>query len=86
MGMGRSQIEEELKSVLLKIIDVEAEDLKPEAHFFKDLGVDSIKAIEIIVAIEKHFKIEIKEEDIAGVFTLAKAAEVAQKYLGKKKE
>ncbi len=42
MGMNRSQIEAELKSVLLKIIDVEPEDMKPQAHFFKDLNVDSV--------------------------------------------
>ena len=84
MEKTRSQVEEELKKVLLKIIDVEPEDLKPQAHFFKDLGVDSIKAIEITVAIERHFKIEIKEDDIAGVTTLAKAAEVVHKYLEEK--
>lgn len=84
MGMSRSEIEQELKNVLLKIIDAEPEEFKPQAHFFKDLGADSIKAIEITVAIEKHFKIEIKEDDIAGVTTLEKAAEVVHKYLDKK--
>ena len=79
MEKTRSQLEEELKTILLKMIDVEPEDLKPQAHFFKDLGVDSIKAIEITVAIEKHFKIEIKEDDIARVTTLEKAAELIYK-------
>ena len=84
MEKTRSQIEEELKKVLLKIIDVEPEDLKPQAHFFKDLGVDSIKAIEITVAIERYFKISIREDDIAGVTTLGKAAELIYKSLKNK--
>ena len=81
MKKSKVQIEEELKSLLLKIIDVEPEDLKPNAHFFKDLGVDSIKAIEIAVAIEKHFKVSIPEESIINVTTLAKAAEVIHQAL-----
>jgi acyl carrier protein len=84
MKMSRSQVEAELKNLLLKIIDVEPEELKPQAHLFKDLEVDSIKAIEITVAIEKHFKISIGEEDIANLTTLAKAADVIYKVLEKK--
>ena len=83
MKKSRVEIQEELKNLLLKIIDVEPEELKLNAHFFKDLGVDSIKAIEIAVAIEKYFKISIPEEDIANVTTLAKATEAIYKILGK---
>lgn len=81
MKKSKAQIEKELKILLLKIIDVEPEDLKPQAHFFKDLGVDSIKAIEITVAIEKYFKISVGEEDIANVTNLEKATEVVYKTL-----
>jgi acyl carrier protein len=81
MQKSKVQIEKELKILLLKIIDVDPEDLKPQAHFFKDLGVDSIKAIEITVAIEKHFKISVGEEDIARVTNLEKATEVVYKTL-----
>jgi len=83
MKMNKSQVEAELKNLLLKIIDIEPEELKPHAHLFKDLGVDSIKAIEITVAIEKRFKISIKEEDIANVTTLEKAAQIVIKSLEK---
>jgi acyl carrier protein len=83
MKMSKSQVEAELKKLLLKIIDVEPEELKPNANIFKDLGVDSIKAIEITVAIEKHFKISIGEEDISNLTTLTKAAEVIYKILEK---
>lgn len=83
MKKSKAQIEKELKVLLLKIIDIEPDDLKPQAHFFKDLGVDSIKAIEITVAIEKHFNISIREEDMVSVTTLEKAAQLILKTLEK---
>lgn len=86
MGMNRSQIEAELKSVLLKIIDVEPEDMKPQAHFFKDLNVDSVKAIEIIVAIERYFKISIRDEQVAQIITLQQAVDTVEEALAKKDE
>ncbi len=79
MGLIKDEIEKELKNVLLKIIDVEPEEMQSSAHFFKDLGVDSIKAIEIIVAIEKHFKITIPEDKATSVTTIEKAAELISK-------
>ena len=83
MEITKVQIEEELRTLLLKIIDVDPEELKPQAHFFKDLNVDSIKAIEIAVAIEKHFKVSIKEDEIEQVTTLQKAANIIYSNLTK---
>lgn len=76
MAKTREQIQEELKTLLLKIIDVDPDELKPNAHFFKDLGVDSIKAIEMAVGIEKHFKVTIAEDQIANMTTLSRTSEV----------
>jgi acyl carrier protein len=85
MEKTKEQIEAELKNLLLKIIDIDPDELKPNAHFFKDLGVDSIKAIEMTVAIEKHFKLSIEEEKIKELTTLSKAADVIFDNLEKKK-
>jgi acyl carrier protein len=81
MAVSKEKVESDLKDMLLKIIDVEPEDLKPNAHFYKDLGVDSIKAIEIAVAIEKQFKVSIKEEQLENVTTLSKAADLIYKTI-----
>lgn len=82
--MSRSQIEKELKNILLKIIDVEPEDLKPDVDLFKGLGVDSVKAIEIAVAIDKHFKVSIND-DIRQVTTLAETTDIIFKILDKRR-
>ncbi|MBF0511237.1 MAG: acyl carrier protein [Candidatus Omnitrophica bacterium] len=84
MNKTREQIEEELRDLLVTIIDVEPQELKPQAHFYQDLGVDSIKAIEILVAIEKRFKVSIQEKDIEEITTLAKVAEVIYHSLKKR--
>ena len=85
MAKTKEQIQEELKTLLLKIIDIDPDELKPNAHFFKDLGVDSIKAIEMTVSIEKHFKIVIEEEKIQDLTTLSRTADVIAEMLDKKR-
>lgn len=83
MGMSRAQIEDELRAILLKIIDVDPEAVTPDANFFQDLEMDSIKAIEAVVAIDKHFKVSLNE-DIAQMTTLAKTSEIIFNILDKR--
>jgi acyl carrier protein len=83
MEKTKAQVEEELKGILLKIIDVEPEEIKPKAHFFNDLDVDSIKAIEIAVAIDKCFKVTINEEDMPKITTLESAVDLIYKKMEK---
>jgi acyl carrier protein len=84
MKVSRDEIEKELKTLLCNIVELEPEDIKPNAHFFQDLGIDSIKAIEITVAIEKKFKVSIREEDVEKITTLAKAVDIISDALDKK--
>jgi acyl carrier protein len=49
----------------LKLEDIAVEDIDDDAPLFKDgLGLDSIDALELVVAIEKHFNIIIEDEDV----------------------
>ena len=71
-------LESELKSLIiseLKLLDVKPEDIQDEAALFGDgLGLDSLDAVEIVVLLQKHFGIEIREADraaFASVKTLA---------------
>lgn len=72
-------IDEELKQLVADIIEVPAEKLTPDADFFKDLAVDSLKAIEIVAAFEKKFRIVIPEQDIPKITTLRQIAEYTKK-------
>jgi acyl carrier protein len=58
--------------------------IKPDTNFYKDLEIDSIKAIEITVAIEKKFKISVRDEDVPKIATVKDAVELVNSLLDEK--
>jgi acyl carrier protein len=62
--------ENEITQMVSEIIEVPVEKLKPDADFFTDLGVDSLKAIEIVAAFEKKYRQIIPEQDIPKIRTI----------------
>ena len=66
----RNNFEEEVKKLIANITEVPVEKLTPDADFFKDLGIDSLKAIEIVAAFEKKYRIIIPEKDIPNIRNL----------------
>lgn len=79
-------LEQDLKQLIANTIGREPEDLKPETNFWKDLGVDSIKAIEITVAIERRFKISVRDEQIPKITTVGEAIKIVKEALKKKQK
>ncbi len=63
-------LEEEVRQMVAEIIEVPVKKLTLDADFFKDLGVDSLKAIEIVAAFEKKYRVIIPENDIPKITTL----------------
>lgn len=62
--------EEEVRNLVSEIIEIPPEKLTNEADFIDDLNVDSLKAIEIVAAFEKKYRIVIPEEDIPKIRNL----------------
>jgi acyl carrier protein len=75
----QNNIEEEVKKLVADITEVPVEKLTPDADFFKDLGIDSLKAIEIVAAFEKRYRIIIPEEDIPKIRNLTNVIEYVKK-------
>ena len=71
----RDNIEVELRALVSDIIEVPVEKLTPEADFINDLLVDSLKAIEIVAAVEKKYRIVIPEQDIPKIRNIKKIIE-----------
>jgi acyl carrier protein len=71
----KNNYEEEVKTLVSEIIEIPVEKLMPDADFFKDLGVDSLKAIEIVAAFEKKYRIIIPERDIPNIRNLRQITE-----------
>jgi len=71
----KPNLEQEIKKMISDITEVPLEKLTPEADFFTDLGVDSLKAIEIVAAFEKKYRIVVPEKDIPKVRNLKQILE-----------
>jgi acyl carrier protein len=74
-------VEMKIISIISDISGVDEEEITPEKNFYQDLEIDSIKAIEITVAIEKMFKISIRDEDVPKLTTVRQAVELVNKLL-----
>lgn len=77
-------IEKEIKVIIADVSGHDEDEITPEINFFKDLEIDSIKAIEITVAIEKKFKISVRDEDVPKITTVKEALELVNKLLNSK--
>lgn len=74
-------IEKELVAIISDVTGFEPEEIQPGTNFYQDLEVDSIKAIEITVAIEKKFKISVRDEDVPNITTVKEAVVMVNKLL-----
>lgn len=64
------EIKKEVKKLISEIAEVSEEELKEEARFTEDLGVDSMMALEIVASIEKKYKVVIPEDKIPTIRSL----------------
>lgn len=76
-----TNINDEIIAIISDVSGYEKAEITSEANFFKDLEIDSIKAIEITVAIEKKFKISVRDEDVPKLTTVKDALELVEKLL-----
>lgn len=56
-------IEDKVKEIISKQLGVNISEVKPEASFVEDLGADSLDTVELVMAFEEAFNIEIPDED-----------------------
>ena len=55
--------EERIKSIIAEQLGVKVEEVNPESSFVDDLGADSLDTVELIMALEEEFNVEIPDED-----------------------
>ena len=61
--MKKEEMLARLKEIIIDRLDVEEDQIVPEASFVEDLGADSLDIVELIMGIEEEFDIEIPDED-----------------------
>lgn len=74
-------IVKEVISIISEVSGVDEEEVKLDLNLINDLDIDSIKAIEIAVAVEKKYKISIRDEDMPKITTPRQIVELTQKLL-----
>ena len=71
-------IEERVKKIIVEQLGVKEEDVKPEASFVEDLGADSLDTVELVIALEEEFDIEIPDEEAEKITTVQSAIDYVQ--------
>ena len=73
-------VEEKIKSIIAEQLGVKGEEVTPQASFIDDLGADSLDTVELIMALEEEFSVEIPDEDAEKMTTVGDAI----KYIDEK--
>ncbi len=63
-------IEESVIKIIIEQLNVSEEECVPEAKFIDDLGADSLDLVELVMAMEDHFGLEISDDDLAKISTI----------------
>ena len=79
--MGESHIAEKVRQIVASQLTVKVDELKPEAHFIEDLGADSLDTVELVMALEGEFGIEIPDEDAEHILTVGKLVDYLEQKL-----
>lgn len=72
-------LEEKVNQIVVEQLDVEPSDVTPEASFVDDLGADSLDRVELVMAFEEAFGLEIPDEDAEKILTVKDAVDYIQK-------
>jgi acyl carrier protein len=74
-------IEQGIRMIVADIAGVDEHEITLDTDFTKDLEIDSIKAIEITVALEKKFKVSVRDEDVPNIMTMRQAVELVTRLI-----
>lgn len=73
-------VEDKVKQIIVDQLGVEPEDVTPAASFVDDLGADSLDRVELVMALEETFGIEIPDEEAEKIATVKDAVDYIQKH------
>ncbi len=74
-----SSIEQRVKKIVVEQLGVKEDDVRPDASFVDDLGADSLDTVELIMALEEEFEVEIPDEDAEKIVTIQDAIDYVKK-------
>jgi acyl carrier protein len=78
-----TDIPSDVKRIIKEQLDVDEKDIKPESSFIDDLGADSLGLVELVLAFEEAFEIDIPDEDTEKIRTVQDAIDYIEKHAKK---
>ena len=81
MDADRSEVEKKVFSIIVEQLGIEESDVKLESNFIDDLGADSLDTVELVMAFEEEFDIEIPDEEAEKIMTVGSAVDQIVKTL-----
>lgn len=74
-----ASIEDRVKKIVIEQLGVKEDEVKNDASFVDDLGADSLDTVELVMALEEEFDIEIKDEEAEKITTIQEAIDFVKK-------
>ncbi len=71
---------EKVKKIIVEQLSAEESEVTPDASFIEDLGADSLDIVELIMALEEEFGVEIPDEDAEKISTVGDAVKYIQEH------
>ncbi len=68
-------IADRVKKIIVEQLGVDASEVNPQAHFVNDLGADSLDTVELVMALEEEFDMEIPDDQAEKITTVSQAVE-----------
>ncbi len=78
--MSIENIETKVKEIVAEQLNVDINDLEPSKSFINDLGADSLDIVELVMAMEEEFDVEIPDEDAEKIQTLGDATKYVAEH------
>ena len=70
-----ASVDEKVKEIIVEQLGVDPAQVTPEASFVNDLGADSLDTVELVMALEEEFNLEIPDEEAEKITTVGQAIE-----------
>jgi acyl carrier protein len=74
-------VETRVKEIIVEQLGVNENEVTPEAKFVDDLGADSLDLVELVMALEEEYNIEISDEDAEKILTVGDAMEYIKSHV-----
>ena len=79
--MDKTEVNQRVKKVVCRVLDVSDDMIEPDSHFVFDLGAESTQSVELVAAFEAEFDIEMDDEAALAVDTVGAAVDFIAGYV-----